>query len=96
MSVEWHYRINQQEFGPVPFEELCSLAKEGSLTAKDQVKKTGEDLWLRVDSVPGLLAATRAAADNEDQSGRTRRKRGTRGKTPPAISSPTITSAACW
>ena len=55
---DWHYVRGEQQFGPVPFQVLQSLARTGDVSADDLVWSEGMPGWLEAASVPGLLAAS--------------------------------------
>jgi hypothetical protein len=51
------------QLGPISFEALGHLAKEGRLTANDQVRLGGDGVWIRAGEIVGLVdAETQAAA----------------------------------
>ena len=61
-NVHWYYKIGGKEAGPAIISRLRQMAREGSLTAEDLVKKgmTGE--WVRAETVNESHARTRTAA----------------------------------
>lgn len=54
--MNWYYGVNQQQYGPVSFEDLVRLVKEGRLLPTDLVwnPEMGEQ-WVEARSVPGLI-----------------------------------------
>lgn len=54
MSDQWYYRMFDEEFGPMPFEELQQLAQFGTLSAMDEVRSAGTSDWVAAASVDGL------------------------------------------
>lgn len=45
MSTRWCCRILHEEFGPMDFEELRELAKSGTLSGGDLVRRETDDVW---------------------------------------------------
>jgi hypothetical protein len=43
----WYYRVGDQEFGPLPLEEIVQLAKSGDLGRNDWVRHGSSGGWLR-------------------------------------------------
>src|SRR4051812_17003490 len=43
MTPEWHYQKNNQEFGPITFDQLKELAAAGQLLASDLVWRQGTE-----------------------------------------------------
>lgn len=54
MSDQWYYRMFDEEFGPMPFEELQQLAEFGTLSAIDEVRSAASSDWVAAASVDGL------------------------------------------
>lgn len=54
--MNWYYGVNQQQYGPVSFEDLLRLVKEGRLLPTDLVwnPDMGEQ-WVEARTVPGLI-----------------------------------------
>lgn len=57
MNQEWYYSQGDKQHGPLSFEELRSLAKQGLLTTNDMVWKEGMDGWVKAGEVAGLLTS---------------------------------------
>src|SRR5262245_43562524 len=53
----WFISRQGQSFGPVSFEQLQTLARDGRLSPQDLVCQEGMKQWLAASSVRGLLAA---------------------------------------
>ena len=64
MADSWYYRMFDQEFGPVPFEELKQLAELGSIAAADEVRSTSSSTWQTASFVSELgLSAGKISTD---------------------------------
>lgn len=48
MSEQWYYVQNGKRVGPVPFDEVNTLYKEGSLTPEDYVWRKGLQNWVKI------------------------------------------------
>ena len=55
MVGEWHYRILDQEFGPVSLDIIRDLVHEGQLRAQDVVRRDVREPWQRADTFPELF-----------------------------------------
>lgn len=53
---DWHYVRGEQQFGPVPFQVLQTLARSGDLEAEDLVWCEGMPDWVAAQSIQGLFA----------------------------------------
>ena len=62
MSTEWYLYKNQQQEGPLTWEQLVEKAEAGDLGPADMVWTEGMDGWARADQVEGLVAAAPPAA----------------------------------
>ncbi len=56
VSDEWYCRFDNQELGPVSFEELVEFTKGEQLAANDEVKLGVSGKWRRVGSIGRLVA----------------------------------------
>lgn len=56
MSQQWMYRTFGQDFGPFPFETLLEFAKNGTITADDEIRVIPDGKWRRAGSVGRLVA----------------------------------------
>jgi len=65
MATQWHYRVLDQEFGPVPFAELVRLVREEMLGDGDLVRQLPFGEWQRADKVPGLFYMARRQPASE-------------------------------
>lgn len=83
MATTWYYTTNQQQMGPVTFEELRQLAGQGLLIPTDLVWTEGMRDWMRASS-QGLFAdgmaapekrSSLSAAEDIDEDDRPRRRR---------------------
>jgi len=63
MSGIWYYRQAGQIFGPVAFETLQQLARDGRLGENDEVRTGSDPDWTVVSTVGSLCAAGRANPD---------------------------------
>lgn len=54
MADSWYYRMFDQEFGPVPFEELKQLAELGSIAGADEVRSADSSTWQTANLVSEL------------------------------------------
>ena len=62
MSELWYYRMFDEEFGPMPLDELKQLADFGTLAAADKVRSSQSSEWVIAASVAELgLAMTETA-----------------------------------
>lgn len=55
MNTQWYCNIGQQQYGPVPFEQLQQWAATGQLQPDHHVCMVGQQHWNLVRDVPGLL-----------------------------------------
>jgi len=65
---EWYYTKNNQQMGPVSWDELKQLASSGVLKPSDMVWKEGLVSWVKAEKREGLFAvrkAARAPADDD-------------------------------
>jgi hypothetical protein len=58
--TEWYYAHNQQQKGPVSWDELRQLASAGRLTRQDMVWSDGMPDWKTAGAVDGLFAEAAA------------------------------------
>lgn len=72
--AEWYYTTNNQQMGPVSWDELRQLASTGLLHPTDMVWKDGMVDWQKANKVDGLHAE-RAAPRRDDVDDRPRRRR---------------------
>lgn len=64
MADSWYYRMFDQEFGPVPFEELKQLAELGSIAGADEVRSADSSTWQTASLVSELgLSAEKISTD---------------------------------
>ena len=57
MATQWYYAQNNQQFGPVPPEQLRNLLSTGSLRPTDLVWSEGMPAWTPAGQVPALRPA---------------------------------------
>ena len=74
MSDSWYYRVLNEVFGPVSFEELTSLVEGGLIGTQDCVRGESDEEWCAAGAVPELREAVRRAVNaadgsNEDSGG---------------------------
>jgi len=72
--AEWYYTTNNQQMGPVSWDELRQLASTGLLHPTDMVWKEGMADWQKANRVEGLHAEP-TAPRRDDTDGRPRRRR---------------------
>src|SRR5262245_57323889 len=53
---EWYYTTNNQQMGPISWDELLQLASTGLLHPTDMVWKEGMADWVKADRKDGLFA----------------------------------------
>src|SRR3954471_18026306 len=57
MTPEWYYQKNNQEFGPITFDQLKELAATGQLLASDLVWRQGSDRRSRAGIIKGIFTS---------------------------------------
>src|SRR5437763_12943351 len=62
MSAEWYYTTNQQQMGPVSWDELRQLARSGLLKPNDMVWSDGMAEWVKASRQNGLFAEAAGVA----------------------------------
>lgn len=65
MAGMWYYSEQNQQKGPVPFEELKGLAQSGYLKPSDLVWEDGTPDWVRASRVDGLFDSSQAPAGRD-------------------------------
>jgi len=55
MAAEWYYTTNKQQMGPVSWEELVDLARNGLIKASDKVWTDGMADWVKAVNQKGLF-----------------------------------------
>ncbi|MFG0334093.1 MAG: DUF4339 domain-containing protein [Maioricimonas sp. JB049] len=55
MATNWYYRIVGEEFGPVDFDALFELARDGGLSRDDDVRPENSAEWQPAASIMGLF-----------------------------------------
>lgn len=73
-SGEWFYALNQEQKGPVSFEQLKGLLQAGVLSGSSLVWKDGMAEWLSAEMVPNLRPFS--ASGSHSQSGSTESRSG--------------------
>ena len=73
--AEWYYTTNNQQMGPVSWDELRQLASTGLLHPNDMVWKEGMGDWLKANKKDGLFSASPARGDVDDLPRRRPRER---------------------
>jgi hypothetical protein len=63
--AQWYYAHNQQQKGPISWDNLRELASSARLARNDMVWCDGMGDWKRADAVEGLFRAGGAAASTE-------------------------------
>lgn len=59
--TQWFYKVGDVETGPVAFEDLVRLLREGTLDESVPVRREGSTAWARAWTVPMLAAALERA-----------------------------------
>jgi len=72
MAERWFCKVLGREMGPLGFEDLVELARSGTLTEGDPVRREGSDDWAAAGEVAGLFASS------EDEPARAAAARGAR------------------
>ena len=54
MAAQWYYRMFGHDFGPIEFEELKLLARQGALTQADEVRDARSSHWVAAGTVSEL------------------------------------------
>lgn len=52
---DWLVAKNNQQFGPITFDQLRSYARDGLVSRSDLLKKAGSPAWLRAQDIHGLF-----------------------------------------
>ena len=60
MASRWFYRVFDQEMGPVGFPDLVEMARTGTLTGDDRVRRELSEAWTPAREVIGLFRAAQA------------------------------------
>jgi hypothetical protein len=53
--MQYHYRLGEQQFGPISFDELRAAARSGAIAPNDLVWAEGWNTWRIAQAVPGLM-----------------------------------------
>ena len=53
--MNWYYKLNDEELGPISQEELLSAIEHGGLTKETHIRKDTVDIWVKASSINGLL-----------------------------------------
>ncbi len=64
MASQWFYQILGEELGPSSFQDLAALARAGTLTRDDLVRRAQSREWIRAGDVIGLFRDDAAAAQS--------------------------------
>jgi hypothetical protein len=62
MASRWYCRAFDQERGPISFQELVEMVREGTLTGDDRVRRESSKEWTRAREVIGLFRAAQMEA----------------------------------
>ncbi len=60
----WHYTINSDQEGPVPYSQLQYLASAGQLRSNDLIWTEGMAEWSEASTVPGLFSTSQSTHVN--------------------------------
>lgn len=55
MAVQWCYKLDGEEYGPVSFKELVKLVRDGEVAVDDPVKADWQNQWQLAAEVVGLF-----------------------------------------
>jgi hypothetical protein len=72
--AEWYYTTNNQQMGPVSWDELRQLASTGLLQPGDMVWKEGMVDWIKASRTEGLFSERDAPRRTENLEDRSRRR----------------------
>jgi hypothetical protein len=61
MSDGWYASRGSEVFGPYTWDRVLEYAHGGLITRDDLVMRSGSDVWVRADEVPGLFSGDSAA-----------------------------------
>lgn len=60
----WYYQLMGEAIGPIPWEKLAQLARDGVLTQDCFIRSGPEGDWFSVDSIDGLFSSNAPGQDN--------------------------------
>ena len=86
MASQWFYRIGDEPMGPVTFQDLVRLVREGALTEDHRVRRDMSDQWIAAREVIGLFqaAARQEAAPSTGAASQPAARPGPQGTASPA------------
>jgi hypothetical protein len=58
--ANWYFRLGNQEYGPIPLDELARLAVNGDVTVNDWVREGESNPWRPVSKTPQVMSAINA------------------------------------
>ncbi len=63
MAAHWYCLIGQQQYGPFTSEQIQQLVQQGQLQREHYVRTETDSQWTAAGDLPGLFAASKAAAN---------------------------------
>jgi hypothetical protein len=71
MASRWFFQAFDQEMGPVSFQDLAKMIREGTLTEEDRVRRDFSTDWIKARDVIGLVrTAQRLPTDTKAEEAR--------------------------
>jgi S1-C subfamily serine protease len=55
MAADWYYRSGNREVGPLRFQDLAMIARQGRLTSETEIRHGRNGAWVTADRVAGLM-----------------------------------------
>src|SRR5258708_3541010 len=66
---QWHYKLGENEHGPVSFAELVELVRSGAITESVLVRRAASDTWARAWTIQMLFTTAARPATGAAPSG---------------------------
>jgi hypothetical protein len=66
MGEEWIVRVEGKEYGPVDTDELREWKREGRLIPGNELRRVGDQRWVRAGDVPEVFADDKPPAEPPD------------------------------
>jgi len=63
----WHYRKDNNEYGPFTYEDIVDMVKKGEIGPNDYVLKFGNRKFVKVSEVQGLSNAIEKAEEKKEE-----------------------------
>lgn len=65
---DWYYAVNQEQKGPISFDQLKALVQAGVVTASSLVWRDGMAEWTPAETVPGIRGLAGAGSSRSSES----------------------------